>query len=113
MSGVTLSTLAPLPRWVAWQQELRGAKPTKMPWYSADKPAKADDPRTWRPRAEAEQIASALPKPFGVAGVGIVFGALGEHTGIGGIDYDSCLADGKLAPWAQELVYEANTYTEI
>jgi primase-polymerase (primpol)-like protein len=41
-----LDALAHEARWVAWRNELRGGKPTKVPYAPNGKMAKADDPAT-------------------------------------------------------------------
>jgi len=51
---MSLDTLAYERRWVAWRTELRGGKPTKVPYAPLGGRAKADDPSTWGTRAEAE-----------------------------------------------------------
>src|SRR4051794_17219224 len=113
---VTLAALAEVPRWVAWQTEGRGpaGKPTKVPYDPATgRKAKADDAGTWGPRAKAEMCAAKLPKPFGSGGVGV---ELGEHAGLalGGIDLDTCrTADGRLEPWAEEVIARFASYAEV
>jgi predicted P-loop ATPase len=69
---------------VAWRNELRGSKPTKVPYA-----------------------------PDGKKGIGIQLGDLGADTHLCGIDLDSCIADdGALASWAAEIVSAVPTYTE-
>ena len=57
------------PRWVAWRNERRGDKLTKVPYCATDKKAKADDPATWLCRAEAERVAAKIVNGLG-GGVG-------------------------------------------
>jgi ribosomal protein L24E len=45
------------PRYVAWRNEMRRAKATKVPYGRDGRHAKADDPATWVTRSEAEVIA--------------------------------------------------------
>src|SRR5277367_6851178 len=46
-------------------------------------------------------------------GVGIVLAGLADGRSLGGIDLDGCLVDGGLLPWAQEIVEEVASYTEV
>jgi putative DNA primase/helicase len=113
---VTMSDLATLSRWVAWQQEDRsGGKPTKVPYSpSGCGKAKADDPGTWGTRAAAEARAVTLPRPYGSGGVGIELGDLySNDIAIGGIDLDTCCEAGApLAAWAVDVVRRFASYTE-
>jgi predicted P-loop ATPase len=116
-SGLTLASLAPVPRWVAWQTDRRTEtdKPTKLPINPrTGGKAMADKPQTWGTRAEAEARAATLPKPFGAGGIGIELGTMpGDDYGIGGFDADSCIAvDGAVAPWAEALERHVASYCE-
>jgi len=107
-----LDALACEPRWVAWRNEPRGGKPTKVPYAPDGRKAKADDPSTWGTRKAAEARASRIVNGQG-GGIGIQLGDLGADTHLCGIDLDSCIADnGALAPWAAEIVSAIPTYTE-
>jgi hypothetical protein len=53
-SGIPLDALADEARRVAWRNELRGAKVTKVPDAPKGRRAKANDPSTWDTRPEAE-----------------------------------------------------------
>jgi predicted P-loop ATPase len=111
-SGTPLDALAHNPRWVAWRVELRGAKPTKVPYAPNGKKAKADDPATWGTRAAAEARAKKLVNGHG-GGIGIELGDFGSGVFLAGIDLDSCIAeDGALASWAAEILGAILTYTE-
>jgi hypothetical protein len=116
MTGLgPLDPLATDARWVAWRTELRGEppKPTKVPYAATGGRAKADDPRTWAPRSEAERRAARIVNGLG-GGVGIVLGDLGTDMHLAGIDLDSCLdADGTIAPWAMEILSATGSYAEI
>ncbi|WP_229681716.1 hypothetical protein, partial [Neoroseomonas lacus] len=108
----TLAGLAAIPRWVAWQTEDRNGKPTKMPYRSDGRRAKANTPATWCDRSTAAGRAPVLPRPYGTGGIGIM---LGNHLGltIGGLDLDSCLSEtGDLAPWAFEVMARFPSYAE-
>ncbi|HQT80512.1 MAG TPA: hypothetical protein PLD10_26020, partial [Rhodopila sp.] len=69
---VTISALAPLPYWVAWQLECRseGEDPTKIPYVRVGIRAMANDSR-WINRKAAETLYTNLAKPFEMGGVGI------------------------------------------
>lgn len=109
----TLTGLAAVPRWVAWQTEDRDRKPTKMPYTAGGRRARANMPGTWCDRAAAMKRAPLLPRPYGTGGVGIM---LGDHEGlaIGGLDLDTCLAEtSDMAPWAVEMVARFGSYAEV
>jgi hypothetical protein len=99
------------PRWVAWRNERRGYKLTKVPYCAPDKKAKADDPATWLCRAEAERVAAKIVNGLG-GGVGYELGDLGNDLYIGGIDLDSCLNNGEATDWAAAIMASAPTYGE-
>lgn len=99
-------------RWVGWRNELRGDKLTKVPYAPNGRKAKADDPATWRTRAEAEKVRAEIVNGLG-GGVGIELGDLGADQHLGGVDLDTCLADGKFADWAEEVIARFNTYGEV
>ena len=100
------------PRWVAWRNEVRRNKPTKVPHSPHGGLAKADDPATWGTRAQAEALAAAIVNGTG-GGIGIELGDLGADTYLAGIDLDSCIAaDGCLALWAEKILSVVDTYAE-
>lgn len=111
----TLASLAPQPRWVAWQTECREGRPTKIPYAPNGSRAKADDPSTWGTRTEAAHRAMSLPRPCGEGGVGIELGELRAGICIGGIDLDSCRnpANGTIDAWAMEVVNRIASYAEV
>jgi putative DNA primase/helicase len=106
-----LDHLADHERWVGWRNEPRGNKLTKIPYGRAGK-ARADDPATWVTRAEAEAIARRIVNGRG-GGVGIELGDIGGDQHLAGIDLDSCLSEGELAPWAAAILQLADSYAEI
>jgi predicted P-loop ATPase len=107
-----LGFLAGKPRWVAWQNESRGGKGTKVPYAPDGRKGKADDPATWGTRPAAEARAARIVNGRG-GGIGIQLGDLGGGVHLGGLDLDSCIADdGELAPWAAEILTAVPTYTE-
>jgi hypothetical protein len=108
-----LDHLAGARRWVAWRNELRGGKPSKMPYAPSGKKAKADDPSTWGTRVEAEARAAKIVNGQG-GGVGIELGDLGGDIFLAGFDLDSCLADDRtLTSWARQILAAASSYTEV
>lgn len=107
-----LDAFANASRWVAWRNEDRNDRATKIPYAPQGGKAKADDPATWSSRADAEYMAKLLVNGSG-GGVGIQLGDLGDGNFLGGIDLDSCLGDdGALRPWAKVIVDAVPTYAE-
>jgi hypothetical protein len=105
--------LADEPRWVAWCNELRGGKLTKVPKGANCRNARSDDPSTWGTRAEAEAWAAQVVNGQG-GGIGIQLGDLGGDTHIAGSDFDSCISqDGSLADWARAFLVATPSYCEI
>ncbi|MBP9233290.1 MAG: hypothetical protein KBF30_01375 [Hyphomonadaceae bacterium] len=100
--------------WVAWREEERNGKPTKIPYCTPKKWARSDDPRTWVNRTQAESLASSLLRGDRKGGIGLM---LGEHRGasLGGVDLDSCYdpETGTLQPWAAEVVDRFGSYAEV
>jgi putative DNA primase/helicase len=108
-----LDALAHEARWVAWRNELRGGKPTKVPYAPNGKMAKADDPATWGTRAEAEARAKKLINGHG-GGIGIELGDLGGDIHLAGFDLDSCLGEvGVAASWAEAILSTVLSYAEV
>src|SRR3954454_3130589 len=101
-------------RWVAWREEIRNGKPTKVPHCPhAPHEAKSDDPRTWNTRAAATARARNLVNGDAAGGIGIVLGDLGDGTALGGIDLDTCRRDdGTFEAWASEIIERFASYTE-
>jgi hypothetical protein len=96
-------------QWVVWRYEERKGKRTKVPYDAkTGRMAKSTDPATW---TTFEQAAEAYGGRDGYHGVGFVFAKDDPYCGI---DLDDCRrADGTLAPWAQEIVDQFPSYTEI
>jgi putative DNA primase/helicase len=94
------------PAWVCWRYEQRRGKRTKVPYVAQPGPpqkAKSDTPTTWRTYAEAVRQASRFD------GVGIMLA-----EGLAGADLDNSLdEEGAIKPWAEEIVNELSSYTEI
>jgi putative DNA primase/helicase len=100
------------PRWVAWRNERRGDKLTKVPYCGTDKKAKADDPATWMCRTEADRVAARIVNGLG-GGIGYELGDLGNDLFIAGLDLDSCLNGTGLADWAAVVLAAIPTYGEV
>src|SRR4051812_5300009 len=107
-----LDSLAADARWLCWRNEQRGAAFTKVPYCTPERKARANDPSTWRVRRDAEACAERTFNGLG-GGVGVVLGDLGTDLHLCGLDLDSCLRDGAVAPWASTILDIAGTYAEI
>ena len=95
------------PHWVVWRSEKRDGSRTKVPYQPA-KPgrrASATDPRTW---ALFEEAVVAEPRD----GVGCV---VTEHDPYTGVDLDYCRdrQTGEIARWAQQILADLLSYTEV
>jgi hypothetical protein len=98
-----------LRQWVCWRIEEREAKPTKVPFSPLTGfLASSTDPETWASYSEAVKAS----KEQGYGGIGFVFTAEDELCGV---DLDGCLnpETGEIEPWAQEVIEELDSYTEI
>jgi putative DNA primase/helicase len=110
-----LDDLADDPVWVAWRNEPRGDKLTKVPYSPhSGGAAKSDDPATWGAQAEAAARVKKIVNGLG-GGIGVMLGiACDARTALGGIDLDTCRdAEGQLANWAVDVIARFNSYTEI
>ncbi len=101
------------PHWVAWRNEMRNGKITKVPYCSATRQAEADDASTWLPHDQAVLIAEAIVNGSG-GGIGIELGQCGEAW-IAGVDLDTCRdpVSGIVEPWAVAVIERLNSYTEV
>ena len=98
-----------LQQWVAWRTEIREGQPTKVPINARTGGlASTTDSSTWSSYQDAER---ALDR-FSCSGVGIVFSETDCHTGV---DLDDCRnpETSEIANWAQAIIYELNSYTEV
>jgi hypothetical protein len=110
-----LDDLASLPRWVAWHEETRGGKPTKIPVdpHSGRHARVPTDPDTWATRLAAEQRWKKMANGH-AGGIGIVLGDLGNGAHLLGLDLDDCIAKDKtLAEHADEIIERFDTYCEV
>lgn len=94
-------------QWVCWRYEERDGRQAKVPYAPVSgRLASSTDPTSWSTYAEAVRAAKAR----GYDGVGFVFTA---EDDLCGIDIDSCIKDGSIEGWAQEIIEELDSYTEI
>jgi putative DNA primase/helicase len=106
--------IADAARWVAWRDETRKGKPTKVPYCpEGGERAKPNDPSTWGTRTQARDRAEQLRNGKGNSGIGIILGDLGTGAHLIGIDFDSCIDEhGCLALWAEKILVWLHTYAE-
>jgi putative DNA primase/helicase len=98
------NALKKLRQWVRWRLEDRKGKLTKIPLNPrTGRPASSTDPSTWGTYDEA------IANRFGT-GIGFVLTLEAE---IAGIDLDHVIHDGVIEPWAEEIIREINSYTEL
>ena len=102
-------TMRELRQWVCWRSEERNGRPTKIPYSPlTGKKASSTDPDTWASYSEAV----AAYRERGFDGIGFTFT---RDDPFCGLDLDHCLVpeSGQLEAWAQEIVDELDSYTEI
>lgn len=104
---MTLDELKTQKCWVLWRLEMvlnsRGELvPTKIPYQRGGKHASSTDPATWCTYAEAQETVG------GYSGVGVMMG-----DGLGCTDLDHCVVDGKIVPWAREIIIALDSYAEF
>lgn len=106
----SLSDFAERLRWVAYSGEPgKDGKIDKQPISPrSGRAASTTKSSTWGTRAQAERRAKAIREPGWKPGVGIVLG-----DGLCGVDFDGCLNDGVLEPWAEAILDRLDTYAEI
>ena len=98
--------------WVAWRNEQRGNKATKVPygtWAAVPKPMTLQhgSPAPRRsPRHSASSTAAAAGSAFSSATLGA------DLFLCSATDLDSCIADGDLAAWAGRVLDVLGTYAE-
>ncbi len=101
--------LKAIPHWVNWKLETRDGKLTKPPYNAKTGGyAKANDPETW----SDFKTAFKTYESNGHNGIGFV---LSEDDPFVGFDLDHCRnpETKKIEKWAQIIVENLNTYTEI
>jgi hypothetical protein len=98
-----------LRQWLCWRIEEREGKPTKVPYSPlTGKKASATDSGTWASYSEAVEAY----REHGYGGIGLVFS---EDDPFCGVDLDDCLnpKTGEIEAWAQEIIEELDSYTEV
>jgi putative DNA primase/helicase len=98
-----------LRQWLCWRIEERDGKPTKVPYSPATgKRADSTLPDTWSGYQEAVRTC----KEKGYGGIGFVFT---PEDDLCGVDLDKCLDQdtGEMEGWAQAIIEELDSYTEI
>jgi putative DNA primase/helicase len=101
--------LKTMPHWVCWKYEWRDGKWTKPPFASeTGRHADSTDPATWTTFAKA-LTAYRNGSWEGIGFVPII------KLGITAIDLDHCRnpETGVVGPWAEEIIDEMRTYTEV
>ncbi|MCK4849709.1 MAG: hypothetical protein KAT11_00080 [Phycisphaerae bacterium] len=98
--------LRQLDQWVCWKKEIRDDKSTKVPYQTNGKRASSTNPATWTTFEDALKTYNA----GGYDGIGFVFS---PDDSFCGIDLDDCLSEDGLAPWADEILQQLNSYSEI
>ena len=98
-----------LRQWLCWRVEERDGKPTKIP-YSPLTGARASstNPESWTSYTEA--VSACKERDYD--GIGFVFT---PEDDLCGVDLDGCLdpETGEIESWAQQIVEELDSYTEI
>lgn len=97
-------------QWVVWRYEQRDEKWTKVPFDArTHRPAKSTDPNTWSAWEEALEAFNDPRRAYD--GVGYVFAAADPFCGI---DLDGAIdEDNKIAPWADAILDQVESYTEV
>lgn len=101
--------LTKLPQWVCWAARMRKARSAKVPINLATgKLASVSNPATWGTFDAALAAAEKRRLP----GIGFVFTESDPYVGI---DLDHCRdpATGKIDPWAEKIIKQIDSYTEI
>src|SRR5215216_1145104 len=98
-----------LRQWLCWRTEEREGKPIKVPYNPlTGERASSTDPKTWANYSEAV----SAHRENGYHGIGFVFT---PEDDLCGVDLDGCIdpETGEIEDWAQQIVEELDSYTEI
>ena len=108
--GQVPDELKQLDQWVLWKSETRDDKPTKVPYNAQTKQrAKSNNSDTWY--SFSTVLDAFVENSSKYEGIGFMFSPTDPYVGI---DFDDCLEDGELKPWARELVdLMQSTYAEV
>jgi primase-polymerase (primpol)-like protein len=104
-----ISNVRNLRQFVCWRYEERAGEVTKVPYSPlTGKRASSTDPATWANYTEA--VAAYREDRYD--GIGFVFT---KDDPFCGVDLDKCRnpETGEIEPWAQDIVQELNSYTEV
>lgn len=92
-------------RWCVWKRELRGGKPTKVPYNPlTNKRAETNNPETF---SEFKIADEAFHIDGEYDGVGILL-----SNGFSAIDIDHCCEDGVISDFALSIIERMKSYTE-
>lgn len=94
-------------QWVLWKYEKRNGKKTKVPYQVDGSPAQANNRRTWSSFHTAVKFYTEYEE---FDGIGFVFS---KQDNFIGIDIDGCVKDGEINEFAQDIIDELDSYTEI
>jgi putative DNA primase/helicase len=99
--------LIPLPQWCVYKLEDINGKRTKIPYNpTTGNRASTTDPKTWA------TFKAALAAYQDIGGYNGICFMLTKEAGIVFIDLDNCIIEGKIEPWAEEIVKLFDSYTE-
>ncbi len=97
------------PQWVCWRREKRVGKVTKIPYsVRSGQAASSTDPSTWATYDEAMRSYER----GGCTGIGYVFSSDDDFCGVD-LDNSRDPDTGTLKPWAQQIVNDLDSYTEV
>ncbi|MGI9297786.1 MAG: hypothetical protein ACR2QC_07800 [Gammaproteobacteria bacterium] len=102
-----VAELAQHDQWVCWREVGRQGKKTKLPYRPDGRMASVTDPSTW---SSFQAVTSAFIDSADINGVGFVLSKSDPYIFV---DLDKCIKDGKLATWADLLVRQIDSFTEI
>ena len=92
--------------WCVWKRELRGGKPTKVPYNPiTHEKAETNDPSTFTTYEIADE-AFCIGCDYNGVGIRV-------SRGFAAIDIDHCVTDGELSDHAREICESMNSYTEL
>ena len=101
--------LKDLRHWVLWKAEVRDGKSTKVPKQTTGQNAKSNCPATW---TDYNSVVRANAETERFDGISFVFTSEDVYLGI---DLDNCIVDGKVEPWAVEILnkFKDVAYIEV
>ena len=95
-------------QWCTWKYVSKDDKWTKVPLQVDGAGAKSNDPETW---TDFDTVLSAYSNSKNrLDGISFMFA-----PPVVGVDLDKCRdpKTGEIQPWAQEIIWSLNSYTEI